>query len=226
MPDRGRGPGSPRGGGPLNPPTLSTLNHRLSVWLDSKQTRKWRSDSLESRIYAAAEAEALAAGHSEQEAAFAALEAVFQTMGWLYGQPYAVVVVMVKDEFGVDTSIAALNGFWSRFSAPYLSERMRRSSAAAAALKGELSTEGVEAAASELLSQKLFEMLTSPSVDPSDVVRLHKEMIRARQTRLDERKVALLEEKARKADAAQDVMESQIPEEEKAARMRSIFGMG
>ena len=170
------------------------------MWLDSKQTRKWRSDALEARIYAAAEASALAAGHTEQEAAFCAMEAVFQAMGWLYSQPYGAVQLMVKDEWGVETSAAALSGFWSRFSSPYLSERMRRSSQAAQALRGELSTEGVEDAVGDLLSQRLFEMLTSASTDPREVVALHKEMIRARQTRIDERKVALLEEKARFAD--------------------------
>lgn len=174
------------------------------MWLESKQTRKWRPDSLEARIYAAEEAKTLVAGHTEQEAAFAGLEAVFRAMGWLYSAPYSAVVTMVQDEFGVETSPAALSGFWSRFSSPYLSERMRRSTAAATALKGELDTEGVESATGDLLSQKLFEMLTSPSTDPREVVALHKEMIRARQTRLDERKVTLLEEKERAAAKAKE----------------------
>lgn len=184
------------------------------MWLESKQTRKWRPDSLEARIYAAEEAKTLAAGYTEQEAAFAGLEAVFQVMGWLYATPYAAAAIMVKDQFGVETSAAALSGFWSRFSAPYLSERMRRSTLAAQALKGELDSEGVEAATSDLLSQKLFEMLTSPSTDPREVVALHKEMIRARQTRLDERKVAMLEEKERAAAKAKE----QLNEATTAAR--------
>lgn len=49
--------------------------------------------------------------------------------------------------------------------------------------------------------------------------------IRERALQIDERKMALLEAKAKQADAAQDVTASDLSPEEKAAKMRSIFGM-
>jgi hypothetical protein len=47
------------------------------------------------------------------------------------------------------------------------------------------------------------------------------------QIKLDERRVKLLEEKAKLADQAKGVMEDKaLSEEERAARMRELFGMG
>jgi hypothetical protein len=50
--------------------------------------------------------------------------------------------------------------------------------------------------------------------------------LRKESLEIDKRKIALLEEKAALADKAKDVMESQESEEEKAAKMRRLFGMG
>ena len=197
------------------------------MWLDTKQTKKWRSDALESRIYAIASANAHAAGYSDAEAAAEGLEAVMRVMSWLYSSPYTVVVDMIADEYGVETSPAALSGYWRRFADPYLSEQMRRASTAANRLKGELDTAGVQRGTVDLITQLAFEVMSSPNPCPADVVKLSKLVLDSRKQDLDERKVALMEEKARKADAAENIMtNSQLSEEEKAANMRALFGMG
>jgi hypothetical protein len=195
------------------------------MWLEPKQSKKWRSDSLEARIYAIAEAEAHANGLNDGEAAGDAMEAVYRVMGWLASGTQAATIEMIRDAYGVETSAAALSGFWRRFKSSWLGERMRRSSQAAHELANLLDREQVEASTWDLLSQQAFELLTSPDPDPHALVKLGKLILQGQKHQLDERKVALLEEKARQADAAKDVMESQLSEEEKAAKMRSLFGM-
>lgn len=172
------------------------------MWLDERTSKKWRSDSLEARIYASAEASALAGGYTEQEAAFEGMEAVFRVMGWLYSKPYGVVRQMVEDGHGVETSEAALSGFWQRFSSPFLQERLRRSAALARNLGGELDREGVQSATVDLITQKAFEIMSSPDGDPGEVVRLTKLILQSQKQELDARKVALLEEKAKAAERA------------------------
>jgi hypothetical protein len=193
------------------------------MWIDTNQTRKWRSDSLEARIHAAAEAEAIVQGYEDPDGE--ALEAVFKVMSWLYGRSAKVVKRMIMEVYGVETSEAALSGFWARFAGPYLAERMRRSSAQARELANTLSAADVQRSTMELIAQQAFELMSSPMPDPEDVVKLAKVVLLSQKQDLDERKVALLEAKAKQADLAKDVMESQLSEEDKAAKMRAIFGM-
>lgn len=180
------------------------------MWLDSKTFRKWRSDSLESRIYAIAEAEAHANGLNDGEAAAEAMEAVYRVMGWLHSQTYADVVEMVREAYGIETSAAALSGFWRRFKSSWLSERMKRSSQAAKELANTLDREEVESVTWDLISQQAFELLTSPSPNPSDLVKLGKLILQGQKQAIDERKVALLEEKAKLADEAKGLLESAV----------------
>lgn len=196
------------------------------MWIPTQQLRKWRSDSLEARIYAIAEAEAHANGLTDGEAAGEAMEAVYRVMGWLASGTQAAAKDLILEEFGIETSPAALSGFWRRFKSSWLGERMRRSNTAATQLVNLLDREKVEAATWDMISQAAFEMLTSPEPDPGALVKIGKLILQGQKQAIDERKVALLEEKARQADAAKDVMESQESEEIKAAKMRAIFGMG
>jgi hypothetical protein len=193
------------------------------MWLQSSQLKKWRSDSLEARIYAIAEAEAHANGLTDGEAAGEAMEAVYRVMGWLAAGTQKAALEMIEESYGIKSSAAALSGFWQRLKPSWAGERMRRSSKAANDLAGLLDRGAVEDATLALLSQQAFEILTSPNPDPGDLVQLGKIILQSQKQAIDERRVALLEEKAKKADAAIDVMGSQLPEEEKARRIREIL---
>lgn len=193
------------------------------MWLNDSTGKKWRSDSLEARIYAAAEAEAKGMGFTDQEAALSGMDGVFRVMNWLYAKPQAVVREMVADAFGIETSEAALSYFWQRLCSPFLSERMRRLSSTVRALEDDLEAEGMEEATRKLMAQKAFDVLSSPDPDISDVVRLHKELMSAKKQRTDERRLALLEEKARQNDASREVLGTDLSPEEQTRRLREIL---
>jgi hypothetical protein len=193
------------------------------MWLDPKQTRKWKANSVEARIYAAAEAEALANGYSDAEAAGEGLEAILRVMSWMKTRDGKVVVEMIKEAWGVDTSQAALSGFWQRFVDPFLSEQMRRASTGAARISGDLDTAGVTASTRDLIAQMAFDIMTSPDPDAAAVVKLSRLLLDHRKADQDERKIALLEEKAAQLDKAKDVMGSQLPMEEQNRRLKEIL---
>ncbi len=192
------------------------------MWIDSNQLRKWRPDSIEARIYAIAEAEAHAQGLTDGEAAGQAMEAVYQVMGWLHASSYADVVEMVRAAYGVETSPAALSGFFRRFKSSWFSERMRRSSTAARELASTLARPEVESATWDLISQHAFELITSPNPDPAELVKLGRLILQAQKQAVDERRVALLEEKARKLDAVREAAESSddLTPEERLKKIR------
>lgn len=174
------------------------------MWLEPKHTRKWRPDALESRIYAIAEAEAHANSLTDGEAAAEALEAVYRVMGWLQGsRSYKDVVEMIKDEFGVETSPAALSGFWRRFCSPYLAETQRRHARLATELANTVTEEEevqIESQFWKAVRESAFSAMHSPGGNAAEVVRLGKLLISRSSNLVDERKVALLEEKAAFAD--------------------------
>lgn len=192
------------------------------MWLGQDTVKKWRPDSLEARIFAIAEAEAFANG--VEDAADAAMEAVFSVLSWLYSRPYSLVAEMVEEQFGISTSAAALSGFWKRFSGPWLLERMRRSSAAARTLAKELDRQSVAEATRDMTAQLAFEMLSNPEGDPNLAVKLIKALLMTQRQELDERKVTLLEAKARQADEAREVLgSSSLSQEEQNRRLRDIL---
>lgn len=169
------------------------------MWTSPK---KWQPSSVEARIYAQAEADALAAG--EAAPGEVAAEAVYQVMGWLCGSGYAAVVEMIKEQWGVETSVSALAGFWQRFSSAWHLERMRRSSAAAQAMADSLDVEAVTKSTLDLIAQQAFEILSQPAPDPGAVARLVKVLLVHQKQSLEERKVALLEAKAKRLEELEE----------------------
>lgn len=176
------------------------------MWLDSKQSRKWNPGALESRIYAIAEAEAHANGMTDAEAAGTAMEAVYQVMRWLQAaRSYKDVAEMVEETYGVQTSPAALHGFWGRFASPYLSETQRRHARLATELADTTTPEEeaqVERQLWKQIREAAFEALHSPGGNEAAVVKLAKLLVSKGKNDVDARKVALLEEKERAAAEA------------------------
>lgn len=193
------------------------------MWIQNQQLKKWRSDSLEARIYAIAEAEAHVNGMTDGEAAGEAMEAVYRVMGWLAGGTQKAALEMIEESYGIKSSPAALSGFWQRLKPSWAGERMRRSSKAATDLAGLMDRNAVEEATLSLLSQQAFELLTSPNPDPAELVKLGKIILQSQKQGLDERKVAMLEAKAKQADAAGDVLKSNLSPEEQTRRLREIL---
>lgn len=168
------------------------------MWIAPSQIRKWRPDSIEARIYAVAEAEAHARGEGES-AADAGIQAVFEVLSWLYSRPYAVVRDLVLDRYGVETSEAALSGFWSRFAGSWLAERNARNGAAARLIAQETQLGPLTDATMELIAQQALEIMSSPAPDATQVRHFAKLLLQREKQAVDERKVALLEEKAAQA---------------------------
>lgn len=163
------------------------------MWLPTQQLKKWRSDSLEARIYAIAEAEAHANEMTDGEAAGEAMEAVYRVMGWLSSSRQKDVIEMVKDAYGIETSSAALSGFYSRLRPSWAGERMRRSARAATDLANIMTPEEEAEIKSQFwrdLRQAAFELMTNPNPDPKDYVDLGTLLLKKDAQEMDREKFA------------------------------------
>lgn len=85
----------------------------------------------------------------------------------------------------------------------------------------------------DLLEQKALELAIAPNADPKNVKALYSLVLKARDqelavqaTKLEERRIALLEKKAAQAEQAEKALtESGLSAEEREKRMRQIFGL-
>jgi hypothetical protein len=132
-----------------------------------------------------------------------------QLADWLLsGVPYHQAAAMVEKEFGLKVSISAFSRFYqSNCSAALLSRRMR-----AVKLADEVAIEArshpgqFTAATIDQLSQKAFELASSPGANPQDVKALFSLVLKSRDQDLVERRVKLLEAKAAQAEATDKVL--------------------
>ena len=130
-------------------------------------------------------------------------------------------------ECGVSSSLAALSAFFKRHCVPVIRDRRQL-----AALKAEAITEGVgltdwDGASIERLRQTVFEFMSDPNADIEATERLFKLLLKSRDQEVDRRKLVLLEEKAKQADAAAGLAkDGKLTDEEKAAELKRIFRMG
>ncbi len=136
----------------------------------------------------------------------------------------------VASEFGVFTTKSALCSFYSRFAAPWSYTR----AAGDAEAFGALMDGKFEPAAIKKAKQLAFTALTSPQPDLKTAKTLLKIVgdsakldLAKEKVSLDARKVALLEAKAALADKAKGISDNEaLTPEQKAAQLRSLFGMG
>lgn len=129
----------------------------------------------------------------------------------------------------VTTSGDALTRFWRRHCAPLVAERRRFSAVRAEALGDAMEADPVnwDAAIVEKTKQLAFEFLEAEEKDADAIKKLLDALMKARRQELDERKVAIMEAKARKADEAEKVAgDDALTAEEKQRRLKGIFGMG
>lgn len=123
-------------------------------------------------------------------------------------------------ERGIDVSQQSISQYYRLHVLPCKWKRM----AAAAHLLNQVKGESIAAAAHRAVAQRVFELSTDPAADPEQLAQLYKLMNQGQAAAQGERKLALLEQKARAAAAAA-IQPSDLSEEEKLARVRQIFGL-
>jgi len=148
---------------------------------------------------------------------------------WLLtGMPYHEALVMVEKRFGVKLrSLDCFRKFWNEVCAPMLMVRRNRAlgtaeqrAEAAAITPGQF-----DAATIDAIKQRAYELAESPEARPGDVKAILGLVLKARDQDLHERQIALMEAKARKAEQAEAITKSDLTAEQKAARMREVFGI-
>jgi hypothetical protein len=194
------------------------------MWIPNQHLKKWRSDSLEARIYAIAEAEAHANGMNDGEAVGEAMEAVYRVMSWLSSSSQKAVVKMVKEAYGLDTCASALSGFRSRLMPSWAGERMRRNAKAATSLANVISKEEEEAIKSQFwkdVRQAAFELMTNPNPLPEDYVSLGTMLLKKDAQEFDREKFAAAMKT--KIELGLDALASTIKGNKEAERLYREF---
>jgi hypothetical protein len=146
----------------------------------------------------------------------------------LAGQPYHAVRDLVKEQFGISSSISSFSTFYSEEAPKRLIERRL----GALRLAQELAEEAqkrpsqFDSATIEALREKAFALAINPNAPAKDVKSLLMLLLKSRDQDLKERQVVLLEKKAAQADeAAKVVGDKELTPAERDQRMRQIFGV-
>lgn len=142
---------------------------------------------------------------------------------------YQEALAWLEAVCGVSSSAAALSGYWRRHCAPLVAERRSMAAIRAEALGDAMRDDPVnwDEAIVEKTKQLAFEFLDSGTQDAGAIKSLLDAILKAQKQELDERKVVLLERKAKQAEAVEEIMgRSDLSEEEKGVEVRALFGMG
>jgi hypothetical protein len=146
---------------------------------------------------------------------------------WLLnGMPYHEAKVLTEKEFGISVrSLASFGSFWSQVCQPLLLARRRRAVGAADSRveEAERNPAQFDRATIDAIKQKAFELAESPQSDPKDVKAILTLVLKARDQDIEERRVAILEARAKQAEQAETVLQENVSPEEQAARIREIF---
>lgn len=132
-------------------------------------------------------------------------------------------------ECGVSSSSAALSGFWRRQCAPLVAERRQMAAIRAEALGDAMRADPVnwDEAIVEKTKQLAFEFLDAGTEDAGAIKQLLDAILKAQKQELDERKVVLMERKAKQAEEVEKIMgREDLSEKEKGVEVRALFGMG
>lgn len=121
----------------------------------------------------------------------------------LSGSSYKKVATYLADDHGIDLSITSISQYYRT---QILPAEMRRKELAASVISS-MDTEGLEAAATASVRMATFDLATMPDKDPKKISALYSLVLRAKKMELDARKIAYLEERARKADEAKSILE-------------------
>jgi hypothetical protein len=147
--------------------------------------------------------------------------------GLLGGWSYEAALSWLSTECGVDSSLSALSAFFKRHCAPVMKERRELAALKAETISEEAGKTDWDAASIERLRQMVFEFMANPNADLEATERMFRLLLKSRDQETDRRKLAILEAKAKQAEAAAGVANnSKLSDEEKAAELKRIFRMG
>ena len=125
-------------------------------------------------------------------------------------------------ERGVSVSLQSISEHYRLHVLPCKWKRM----AAAAAVLSKVGGESVTDAAHRAVAQRVFELSTDPAADPEMLAKFYKLMNEGQCTAQSERKLQLLEQKARRADEACHVAGDKTQSaEDRMRKIKEIFGL-
>ncbi|MBR2126845.1 MAG: hypothetical protein IJ943_08940 [Akkermansia sp.] len=123
---------------------------------------------------------------------------------------------------GVEVSLQNISEYYRLHVLPYKWVRMETAAAVLSKVGGDKVTD----AAHRAVAQRVFELSTDPKADPELLAKFYKLMNDGQATAQNERKLALLEAKARRADEAQAVAGDKTKSaDERMQKIREIFGL-
>jgi hypothetical protein len=137
---------------------------------------------------------------------------------------YVEARAWLLNEHGVTTSQGAFSEWYSWYGLQLRTERAKERAAQAQA-DAAMMDPNLDPKFLDRLGQMVFTAETIEGGDVKAYVALMKLRIQERQLAQDDRRLALLEEKAAQTDKAKGELDSLLSDAEKVARMRSIFGM-
>jgi hypothetical protein len=148
--------------------------------------------------------------------------------GLLCGWSYMQAIDWLKVECGVSVSISAFTPFHRRHVEPILKERKQFAALSAQTLaKMAKETEAFDTAAIGELKEYAYRLIRDPESDPEEARKWMETLIKAQAGQRDSRKLAMLEAKAKQADAAAKITNNDaLTEEDKAAQIKRLFRMG
>lgn len=145
----------------------------------------------------------------------------------LANEGYQEILEWLAVDCGVTVSISALTPFYLRHCAPLIREQRAMNAVKAETIVDEAGRTDWNAATLELVKQVSFEMLSGQRTDPKVAEKFVKLVLKADAQAMDRDKLEILKANAAKADAATEVTnDGKLSDEEKAARLKQIFGMG
>lgn len=125
-------------------------------------------------------------------------------------------------ERGVVVSLQSISEYYRLHVLPGKWRRMASAAAVLSRVEGECVTD----AAHRAVAQRVFELSTDPKAEPELLARFYKLMNEGQATAQGERRLALLEQKARRADEACRVADDRSQgAEERMRKIREIFGL-
>jgi len=117
-----------------------------------------------------------------------------QIVEWLLGGlSYRVVREMIEKEFSLQTSFAALSGFWDQVCTPALLARRRRAVTTADEMADEAQKKpgAFDAATLDAIRQHAFNLAIQPGANPGDVKKLFTLLLQARDQELKNKDIEI-----------------------------------